>query len=229
MHVCMDKWVWVCMCVCVCVCVCVPHVGMYVYVYSYFRKSNQWANIGGQSLSTLSQTRSAIVINACIVPVGTCWGCRAFQGKVYWNCELSRRPSTIIIVMKLENNVLTTSREAQAKAYKNLKTESLLVALLYSPLYFIYKHNNPHCFKNINKEKLPVVYYHQRNLWMNGVIFNSLFANKFVPHCRKALQDFLQKHFLCWIMHHLTQILRSLLLMMMIKFLAFFCHRILLL
>lgn len=56
------------------------------------------------------------------------------------------------------------------------------------PLVFIHKYENPCCFKNI-KDELPVVYYHQRNAWMNGVIFNSWLASKFVPHYRKALQD----------------------------------------
>ena len=57
------------------------------------------------------------------------------------------------------------------------------------PLVCIGKSTNPRCFKNINKDALPVRYYAQRSAWMDCSIFTTWFQNEFVPSVKKYLQD----------------------------------------
>ncbi|XP_043266524.1 jerky protein homolog-like [Venturia canescens] len=49
------------------------------------------------------------------------------------------------------------------------------------PLIFIGKSKNPHCLRNIDKNKLPVWYRNQTNAWMNLEIFEEWFKDIFVP------------------------------------------------
>ena len=57
------------------------------------------------------------------------------------------------------------------------------------PLVCIGKSRNPRCFKNINKDALPVRYYAQRSAWMDCSIFTTWFQNEFVPSVKKYLRD----------------------------------------
>ena len=43
------------------------------------------------------------------------------------------------------------------------------------------KSQNPKCFKNINKQHLPVHYYNSRNAWMTRDIFCDWFVNHSAP------------------------------------------------
>ena len=56
------------------------------------------------------------------------------------------------------------------------------------PIMFIHKSAHPRCFKNLNKEDLPVHYYSQKNSWMDSTLFKSWFFDKFVPLCCSSLQ-----------------------------------------
>ena len=38
----------------------------------------------------------------------------------------------------------------------------------------IYKSAKPRCFKRIDKQQLPVSYFHQNKAWMSGDIMNSI-------------------------------------------------------
>ena len=71
---------------------------------------------------------------------------------------------------------LVTSREKEAKAFKQPKDKVTIMACL-------------RCFKNIDKKDLPVQYFNQRNAWMDSSIFNNWFHNSFVPFCQKALSE----------------------------------------
>ena len=51
------------------------------------------------------------------------------------------------------------------------------------------KRNNPRCFKNVDKNDLPVGYCAQKNSWMDSSIFKTWFHEKFVPRCQKALAE----------------------------------------
>ena len=57
------------------------------------------------------------------------------------------------------------------------------------PLMFIGKAKNPRCFKNINKEALPVHYCSQKNAWVHSEIFSDWFHNEFVPAVTKHLKE----------------------------------------
>ena len=57
------------------------------------------------------------------------------------------------------------------------------------PLMFIGKAANPRCFKNVNKSALPVIYYAQKNAWVNAEIFSDWFHHHFVPAVKKHLTD----------------------------------------
>ncbi len=101
----------------------------------------------------------------------------------------------------MPNKTLVTSREKEAKAFKKPKDRVTIMACANAsgtiklPLVFIHKFANPRCFKNIDKNDLPVQYFHQRNAWMDSTIFTNWFKNCFVPLCRKALRE-KQKAFL---------------------------------
>jgi hypothetical protein len=57
------------------------------------------------------------------------------------------------------------------------------------PLLLIGKYQKPRCFKNINRDILPVAYTNQKNAWMNTTIFTEWFHNKFVPTIQKKLVE----------------------------------------
>lgn len=56
------------------------------------------------------------------------------------------------------------------------------------PLLVVGKSNNPHCFRGINKNTLPVVYTHQKSAWMTGGIFKEWYWNHFIPYVMKKLR-----------------------------------------
>ena len=57
------------------------------------------------------------------------------------------------------------------------------------PLMLIGKSANPHCFKNINKAALPVLYRAQKNAWMDSYIFSEWVHKHFVPAVTKYLKE----------------------------------------
>ena len=95
----------------------------------------------------------------------------------------------------MPNKTLVSSREKEAKGFKNPKDRVTLMACANAtgsiklPLVFIHKSKNPRCFKHIDKNSLPVHYYAQKNSWMDSSIFSEWFKEKFVPQCSKALKD----------------------------------------
>ena len=62
----------------------------------------------------------------------------------------------------MPNKTLVLSREKEAKGFKNPKDQVTLMAWVNAtgsiklPLLFIHKSMNPCCFKNIDKNDLPV-------------------------------------------------------------------------
>ena len=57
------------------------------------------------------------------------------------------------------------------------------------PLLLIGKAKNPRCFRNLNKEALPVVYRNQANAWVDRDIFRDWFFNCFVPETKQKLRE----------------------------------------
>ncbi len=57
------------------------------------------------------------------------------------------------------------------------------------PLLMIGKSKNPRCFKNINRDQLPVIYANQKNAWVNTSLFGEWFHNSFVPIVQKKLVE----------------------------------------
>ena len=57
------------------------------------------------------------------------------------------------------------------------------------PLLLIRKAKNPRCFRNLNKEALPVVYRSQKNAWVDRDIFRDWFFNCFVPETKQRLSE----------------------------------------
>ncbi|XP_062523895.1 jerky protein homolog-like [Corticium candelabrum] len=57
------------------------------------------------------------------------------------------------------------------------------------PLVLIGKSKNPRCFKNVNRDHLPVSYYNQSNAWVNTGIFSDWFHHKFVPVVQETLRE----------------------------------------
>ncbi len=57
------------------------------------------------------------------------------------------------------------------------------------PLLYIGKAANPCCFNNINKSTLPVVYYNQKNAWINTDIFIDWFSNLFIPSVTRHMTE----------------------------------------
>ncbi len=51
------------------------------------------------------------------------------------------------------------------------------------------KSKNPRCFKNINRDQLPVIYANQKNAWVNTSLFGEWFHNSFVPIVQKKLVE----------------------------------------
>ena len=95
----------------------------------------------------------------------------------------------------MPNKMLVSSREKEAKGFKKPKDRVTLMACANAtgsiklPLLFIHKSLNPRCFKNVDKNDLPVDYYAQKSSWMDSSIFKTWFHETFVPRCRKALGE----------------------------------------
>ena len=95
----------------------------------------------------------------------------------------------------MPNKTLVSSREKEAKGFKKPKDHITLMACANAsesiklPLLFVHKSLNPYCFKNLDKNDLPVDYYTQKNSWMDSSIFKTWFHERFVPRCRKALGE----------------------------------------
>ena len=54
------------------------------------------------------------------------------------------------------------------------------------PLLLIGKAKNPRCFRNLNKEALPVVYRNQANAWADREIFLDCFSTVSFPKRSKS-------------------------------------------
>ena len=93
----------------------------------------------------------------------------------------------------LPNKTLVSAREKEAKGFKKPKDRVTLMACTNAtgsikfPLVFIHKSANPRCFKNMDKNDLPVDYYSQKSSWMDMHIFTEWFHTKFVPRCKKEM------------------------------------------
>ena len=83
---------------------------------------------------------------------------------------------------QLPRRTLVAGGETSAKGFKKLKERVTLMACanisgtIAMPLVFIHKSVNPHCFRHVRKEDLPVDYYSQRNAWMNSALFKRWFS-----------------------------------------------------
>jgi hypothetical protein len=51
------------------------------------------------------------------------------------------------------------------------------------------KAKNPRCFKNISRDRLPLLYDNQSNAWVNTDIFSRWFHGSFVPIVKKKLLE----------------------------------------
>ena len=95
----------------------------------------------------------------------------------------------------LPDKTLACRHEKGAAGMKKQKDRVTLMACSNAtgkhklPLVCIGKSRNPRCFKNINKDALPVRYYAQRSAWMDCSIFTTWFQNEFVPSVKKYLRD----------------------------------------
>lgn len=56
------------------------------------------------------------------------------------------------------------------------------------PLLVVGKSNNPHCFRGIDKNSLPVIYKHQKSAWMTASLFKDWYWNSFIPFVMKKLR-----------------------------------------
>ena len=61
------------------------------------------------------------------------------------------------------------------------------------PLLLIGKAKNPHCFRNMKKEAMPVVYRNQANAWVSRDIFKDCFFNCFVLQTKQRLRELRQE------------------------------------
>ena len=95
----------------------------------------------------------------------------------------------------LPNKTLTARSEKEAAGMKKQKELVTLMACSNAtgshklPLMFVGKAANPCCFKNVNKSALPVVYYSQKNAWVNCDIFSSWFHSHFVPAVTRHMRE----------------------------------------
>lgn len=95
----------------------------------------------------------------------------------------------------LPERTLASSFEKAADGRKKQKERvtinacSNVLGTIKLPLVLIGKYKNPRCFKNINKDILPVKYTNQKNAWMNSAIFSDWFHNTFVPVVQTKLVD----------------------------------------
>ena len=77
--------------------------------------------------------------------------------------------------------------KAKAKEHITINACANETGTIKLPLLFTGKYNNPRCFCGINKETLPVIYCHQKNVWVNATIFKDWFQNHFVPMTKQKL------------------------------------------
>ena len=57
------------------------------------------------------------------------------------------------------------------------------------PLLLIGKAKNPCCFKNVSRDRLPIVYANQSNAWVNAALFTDWFHKNFVPTVQGKLRE----------------------------------------
>ena len=57
------------------------------------------------------------------------------------------------------------------------------------PLLLIGKAKNPRCFKNVNHDRLPILYVNQSNAWVNAALFTDWFHQNFVPTVQGKLRE----------------------------------------
>ena len=107
-----------------------------------------------------------------------------------YNCD-----ETGLYYRSLPTKTLAAQSEKQASGMKKQKDRVTLMGCNNAtgthrfPLMFVGKAANPRCFKHVNKKALPVVYYNQRNAWVDCEIFTDWFYQHFVPDVKKHLQD----------------------------------------
>ena len=107
-----------------------------------------------------------------------------------YNCD-----ETGLYYRMLPAKTLASRYEKRAEGMKKQKDRVTLMACSNAtgnhklPLVLIGKSANPRCFKNINKDALPVKYCAQKSAWMNSSIFSDWFINIFVPSVKKYLHD----------------------------------------
>ena len=107
-----------------------------------------------------------------------------------YNCDETR-----LCFWMLPEKTLAGRAEKGAPGMKKQKEHVTLMACSNAtgshtlPLMFIGKAANPHCFKNVNKSALPVIYYAQKNAWVNAKIFSDWFHHHFLPAVKKHLTD----------------------------------------
>ena len=107
-----------------------------------------------------------------------------------YNCD-----ETGLCYRMLPSKTLASRSEKEASGMKNQKDRVTLMACCNAtgthrlPLMFIGKAKSPRCFKNVNKEALPVHNCSQKNAWVNTEIFIDWFHNQFVPAVTKHLKE----------------------------------------
>ena len=107
-----------------------------------------------------------------------------------FNCD-----ETGLYYKLLPEKTLASSFEKSADGRKKQKERvtinacSNMLGTIKLPLQLIGKSKNPRCFKNINRDALPVYYANQSNAWMNTAIFGDWFHDKFVPFVQKKLAE----------------------------------------
>jgi len=57
------------------------------------------------------------------------------------------------------------------------------------PLLLIGKAKNPHRFKNVNRDHLPVVYTNQKNAWVDTAFFTNWFHKMFIHIVQAKLKE----------------------------------------
>lgn len=116
--------------------------------------------------------------------------------------EHSLRPAQIynadetgVYWKSMPTRTLASENEKSAPGYK-IKKDRLTVLCCANAsgehkmkLTVIGKSKSPRAFKNMNKNMLPVHYYHQSAAWMNRDIFRDWFFSKFIPEVRVFLRE----------------------------------------
>ncbi len=107
-----------------------------------------------------------------------------------YNCD-----KTGLCYRMLPTKTLAARREKDASAMKKQKERVTLMSCSNAtgkhklPLMVIGKAANPRCFKNVNRQALPVQYCNQKNAWMDSHIFSDWFHQQFVPAVTKYLKE----------------------------------------